>query len=94
MDKVMHAAARQQCHHREAHLDISHAQPLASEPWPCGKMVVNEPRMGGQLRIEPRFLYPLAQQRTQRANAKGHRGLPRLANTSFINSSGISEPSA
>ncbi len=74
MDKVMHAAARQQCHHREAHLDIGHAQPLASEPWPCGKMVVNEPRMGGQLRIEPRFLYPLSQQRTQRANAKGHRG--------------------
>ncbi len=74
MDEVMHAAARQQCHHREAHLDIGHAQPLASEPWPRGKMVVNEPRMGGQLRIEPRFLYPLAQQRTQRANAKGHRG--------------------
>lgn len=33
-----HLAARQQCHHREAHLDIGHAQPLASEPWPRGGM--------------------------------------------------------
>lgn len=94
MDKVMHATARQQRHHREAHLDIGHTQTLAGKPWPRGKMVVNKPRMGGQLRIQPRFLNALAQQGAQRADAKGHRGLPRLANTSFINSSGISEPSA
>lgn len=74
MAKIMHAAAGQQRHHREAHLDIGHAQPIAGKPWPRGKMVVNEPRMGGQLRIEPRFLYTFAQQRAQRADAKGHRG--------------------
>lgn len=92
--EIVDAASRQQGKEGKTHLDISHAQRIAGKPAVFGKMIVNKARMRFQLAVEIRFLHPLPQRLTQRAQAKRDGGLPRLLNTSFINSSGIKDPSA
>ena len=92
--EIVDAASRQQGERGKTHLDISHGQRVAGKPAVFGKMIVNKARMRFQLAVEIRFLHPLPQRFPSVLMPNGTGGLPRLLKTSFMSSSGISEPSA
>ena len=70
MVEIVDAASRQQGEEGKTHLDVRHGQRVAGKPAVFGKMVVNKARMRFQLAVEIRFLHPLPQRLTQRAQAK------------------------
>lgn len=91
--EIVDAASRQQGEEGKTHLDVRHGQRVAGKPAVFGKMIVNKARMRFQLAVEIRFCTPAPAPYPACAGQTG-RGLPRLLNTSFINSSGIKDPSA